>query len=550
MGVDSFDKKIVQEFRAANLDMLPFTPQMEAKIWEGIRQKKLKNRRVFTSLSLACGFALVVLGTRSVWIGETSQVTLHPVIIKHETELKGLSQEAKKTVQSLYKFAPYLQNGLVTKLSDNSDRYDIYMKEKKKEKGEGWSAEIRIDRTSGELEKLDVLGEERNRATKSVLIQRGTAILQEMLGEKSNEYKQIGLDRSISFQRFVNKIPVSGDYIGIDINEKGELDGYWRQGSLDYFVDKAAFPLPSKVIPSHELGDYLQKYIKLRYVEHFDPKNDRPILEYTPGILDMYNFDAITGKPIYHTYYDYDPPTLIQMNPPNTPVIARNQQEAELLIKREYEIKEPLKVYSNNWDDHKQRKEENEAVYQFGERGEYTVFTELSSGRVLQITKYTPKAKGKISKENAKEKAIRFLAKYLDPWDKEVQLTYSNEDEYSYKFRFFKSYQGIPVLPTVDSYISYSVKIDSATGEGISFIKDSIEKPYVPNKQVKLPDRNAIMSTKVGASEWLRHNPVKLVYEFVGGGKDPRLVYQLVEKRVDKNVFIDATTGKAVFVDR
>ncbi|MCG7316381.1 hypothetical protein [Brevibacillus laterosporus] len=219
MGVDSFDKKIVQEFRAANLDMLPFTPQMKAKIWEGIRQKKLKNRRVFTSLSLACGFALVVLGTRAAWIGETSQVTLHPVIIKHETELKGLSPEAKKTVQSLYKFAPYLQNGLVTKLSDNSDRYDIYMKEKKKEKGEGWSAEIRIDRTSGELEKLDVLGEERNRATKSVLIQRGTAILQEMLGEKSNEYKQIGLDRSISFQRFVNKIPVSGDYIGIDINE-------------------------------------------------------------------------------------------------------------------------------------------------------------------------------------------------------------------------------------------------------------------------------------------------------------------------------------------
>ncbi|MGG0757783.1 YcdB/YcdC domain-containing protein [Brevibacillus laterosporus] len=174
----------------------------------------------------------------------------------------------------------------------------------------------------------------------------------------------------------------------------------------------------------------------------------------------------------------------------------------------------------------------------------------MSSGRVLQITKDTPKAKGKISKENAKEKAIRFLAKYLDPWDKEVQLTYSNEDEYSYKFRFFKSYQGIPVLPTVDSYISYSVKIDSATGEGISFIKDSIEKPYVPSKQVKLPDRNAIMSTKVGASEWLRHNPVKLVYEFVGGGKDPRLVYQLVEKKVDKNVFIDATTGKAVFVDR
>ena len=34
MGVDSFDKKIVQEFRAANLEMLPFTPQIESKIWK------------------------------------------------------------------------------------------------------------------------------------------------------------------------------------------------------------------------------------------------------------------------------------------------------------------------------------------------------------------------------------------------------------------------------------------------------------------------------------------------------------------------------------
>ncbi|GIO00587.1 hypothetical protein J5TS2_12550 [Brevibacillus halotolerans] len=58
------------------------------------------------------------------------------------------------------------------------------------------------------------------------------------------------------------------------------------------------------------------------------------------------------------------------------------------------------------------------------------------------------------------------------------------------------------------------------------------------------------MSPKVGASQWLRYNPVELVYEYVDGGKKTKLVYQVKERMVDKNVFIDATTGKAVFVDR
>nr|WP_187351604.1 YcdB/YcdC domain-containing protein [Brevibacillus laterosporus] len=96
----------------------------------------------------------------------------------------------------------------------------------------------------------------------------------------------------------------------------------------------------------------------------------------------------------------------------------------------------------------------------------------------MEITKITPNAKGKISREQAQEKAFRFLEKYLDPWDKEVQLTYSNNDENSYRFRFFKSYQGIPVLPTVDSYVSYLVEIDSVTGEGIRFTKQSIKEPF------------------------------------------------------------------------
>ncbi|WP_366919706.1 YcdB/YcdC domain-containing protein [Brevibacillus laterosporus] len=139
----------------------------------------------------------------------------------------------------------------------------------------------------------------------------------------------------------------------------------------------------------------------------------------------------------------------------------------------------------------------------------------------MQIAKDTLKGKGEVSKEKAREKAIRFLEKYLDPWDKEVQLTYSNENEYKHIFRFFKSHQGIPVLQTDSSYLSYSVHVDSATGEVILFIKDSIEKPFVSpsTKQVKLPDRNAVMSSKMGASQWLRYNPVELVYEYVDGGK-------------------------------
>ncbi|RAP29976.1 hypothetical protein C2W64_02531 [Brevibacillus laterosporus] len=168
----------------------------------------------------------------------------------------------------------------------------------------------------------------------------------------------------------------------------------------------------------------------------------------------------------------------------------------------------------------------------------------------MEITKITPNAKGKISKEQAQEKVFRFLEKYLDPWDKEVQLTYSNNDENSYRFRFFKSYQGIPVLPTVDSYVSYLVEIDSVTGEGIRFTKQSIKEPFLTNNQVKLPDRNAIMSPEVGAREWLRYHPLELGYEIKSGEKTPRLVYELAEDRLNKDVFIDATTGRAIFVDR
>ncbi|MGG3872592.1 YcdB/YcdC domain-containing protein [Brevibacillus laterosporus] len=551
MDVDSFDKKLAQEFRTTNLDVLPFTPQLEAKIWEGIRKKKQKNRRLFASLSLACGFTLIVLGSRSVWL-EDIQLSSKQPIIKLETELKGLSLEAQKTMQSLYKFAPYLKNGKVMEFKDARDNYIVTIEEKKTEKEEeGWSARIRLDRTNGKLEELDVLNAGRDKGNKAIDSQSATAILQEFLGEKRKEYKQTYLSKSsANFMRYVNGIPVNGDNVYISVNGKGELEGFGVRSNE--WIDQSAFPHPSQAIPIHELENQLQKYIKLRYVEHFDPKNDRPILEYTPGILNAYSFDAITGKTIYHTYYDYDQPTLIKMNPPNKPALARNQQEAELLIKQEYGIKGPLKVYSNNWDDHKQRKEENEAVYQFGEKGEYTVITELSSGRVLQISKVTLKEKWRISKEKAREKAIRFLEKYLDPWDKEVQLTYSNENEYTHIFRFFKSHQGIPVLQTDSSYLSYSVQVDSATGEVILFIKDSFEKPFVSSsiKQVKLPDRNAIVSPKVGASEWLRYNPVELVYEYVDGGKKTRLVYRVKERKVDKNVFIDATTGKAVFVDR
>lgn len=560
MGVDSFDKILVQQFKEANLDMLSFTPQMEAKIWEGIRQKKQKTRRVFASLSLACGFALIVLGSRSVWLGDT-QLTSKEPIIKNETDFKALSPAAKKTVQSLYKFAPYLQNGKVTKVNDESEKSKYYIEIKDKEKEEGWSAEIRIDRASGALENLDVWGKGRSwetESTESMTVEKATAVLQEMLGEKSKEYKKIESSKgTASFNRYVNEIPLRGDYIGIEINERGELNGYWREGYLDFFVEKTAFPHPSEAVPLHEIENQLQKYIKLRYVEHFDPKNDRPILEYTPGILNAVNFDGKTGKPIYLTYYDYDPSISVQMNPPNKPVTVRNQQEAELLIKQEYGIKGTLKVYSADNDDDDHRKEENETVYQFGAKGQFRVITESSTGRVIGITKDAPNAKGKISKEQAQERAFRFLEKYLDPWDKEVQLTYSRvNDEDSkknagdYKFRFFKSHQGIPVLPTVDSYVSYLVEIDSATGEGISFSKGSIKEPYSNNQQVTLPDRNAIISPEVGAREWLRYHPLELGYEIKSGEKTPRLVYELAEDKLNKDVFIDATTGKVIFVDR
>ncbi|WP_232699173.1 hypothetical protein [Brevibacillus daliensis] len=260
-------------------------------------------------------------------------------------------------------------------------------------------------------------------------------------------------------------------------------------------------------------------------------------------------FDAQTGQPLYYNYssksnfgvyfeQDWNNDTPIPVQPPTQAKKVHNQQQARALVQEEFNVKmeelQPSDVETIDMNDGK------DVRYKFGH---VNLITDKASGRVIQVfdsSSDSPK-KGTIKETDARKAAIKFVQRYLDPWETELILGYSIQikdglQEGDYAYQFFSSYQGIPVFPTRTATSSYRVEVDSMTGKITDFSKE-------------LPDSKTVVTPEVAAQEWMKHYKLKLYY-FITEDNKIRLIYEELPRIANANqkVHIDATTGQSVLI--
>ncbi|MGE5701574.1 MAG: peptidase [Clostridia bacterium] len=504
--------------------------------------------------------------TISVWVDGAGQVIAFNRINEQEQALLERLQQAIPGFGPelvLKQKRPHGQGYTITVENTNEQNQTVLISTSGNKSGEtliGFSYENQAGR-----------GNRPSAEQRAAAVGKATDFLQQILGKDSASYKPISYYEPTTFQRYHNGLPVLGDQIQVFVDDKGSVQDFQKREEI---FDPASFPDPAEAISVEQAEHTLQTQMKLRYIELFaisrDPKSRkpleiRPLLEYTPAISSLqmgrhpsqqWMIDAKTGRMKYglgsngmdYDRHDSHPP--FRVNAPKQYVTVSSKAEAEHLLLTAMGANLKDLTYQESTDPR------GMTVYQWTTKEDraFRVTTDANNGRVVEISKPRVDTANTVSEQEARQAALSFLERFIDPGVEEVQLSQvivSGEGNPvrsgDWEFEFLKSHDGIPVIQEYPNE-AYIVTVDPSTGKANGFLRRSEKWEQATD----LPDRSKVVSVQEAVAEYVKYLPLQLAYTVRDESGDrlaaPALVYVPMseERYAEKYIHLDAISGKVV----
>ena len=440
--------------------------------------------------------------------------------------------------------------------------------------------------------------------------EKAAEFARQVLGDKMKDYRmsaQIGYgggssqddkgnkitwaSANVQFERLINGIPFLNSGIRVSVDAAGHVTEYYTEGFYrindgikDSEPDPAVFPAPPLAITREAAEKVFAGLLemKLNYVGRQPLKysvfggkkvETRPVLMYTPS--NYAPIDAVTGKPLAG-YQEQPLTSRISLAGEGKKLVAGTPEEAAALLAAETGI-DISGMKSNRVEEREESLDPGIKLKEYRWMSEPQIgpdgrpdhstmrFLHLSAladtGQVVGFNLQDEAGRGKkatVSREAAQETAIQFMQKYLDRGVSELEMFVypaheesipdwvdrskleGNEQRPEFHFRFTHTHQGIPV-----SDRSYSVTVDGLTGRITGFYDGN------SSSSVALPDSKDVVTAEAAKAEFLKSQPLRLVYlwpEYSGQKAPKPLLVYLPDYGVSWG-YIDALTGKMVTVE-
>lgn len=406
--------------------------------------------------------------------------------------------------------------------------------------------------------------------------------------EQGNEITWATAD--VQFERLINGIPFLDSCIRVSVDAAGHVVDYYTEGYYkrndsvkDSGQDPAVFPDPALAMTKQaaegiyaNLLEMKLNYVERKLLQYPEPGKEevetRPVLQYTPTTYAL--IDAVTGKSLAESQ-ERLPASLIRLAGEGKKLVAGTPEEAIALIAAETGIdisgmkfmredergdnlKPGIKMIEYNWGSGSRAGNEDMPDYSIRL---LTIIMLADTGQVTDFSLYDESGRGKkttISRETAQETAIQFMQKHLEQGTAELEMcVYSTQDdsipdwvdrsklEYygqrpAFKFTFTYTYQGIPVLDRFSF-----VTVDGLTGCITAYSGGNSSPP------VTLPDSRNVVTPEAAKAEFLKSQPLRLVYlwpEYFGQ-KAPKPLLVYMQDHSYGGQYIDALTGKTVTLE-
>ncbi|MCG9968918.1 DUF4901 domain-containing protein [Pelotomaculum terephthalicicum JT] len=403
--------------------------------------------------------------------------------------------------------------------------------------------------------------------------------------DKGNEIRWASAN--VQFERLINGIPFLNSGIRVSVDAAGHVTEYYTEGSYkrndsikDSGPDPAVFPDPALAVTKEAAAEIYAGLLemKLNYVERQpmqypypilgdEEVETRPVLIYTPTPA-MYAFiDAVTGKPLAESH-EQPLTSRIRLAGEGKKLAAGTPEAAAALLAAETGIdisgmkfiregdylNSGIKVKEYSW--HSEPQTEQGGINRF-----LTISTLADTGQVVGFSLYDESGrgqKGTVTRETAQETAMQFVQRYLEQGAVELVMSSfqaqedsipdwvdrsklpDNEQRPEFHFTFTLTHQGIPVS---DRY-NY-VTVDGLTGRITAYSSGN------GSSSVNLPDSGNVVTAEAAKAEFLKSQPLRLVYVWPEyfGQKAPKPLLVYLPDYSYGGKYIDALTGKTVTLE-
>ncbi len=558
MDVDKVLEAYARAARREAKQAVSFTPDVEQAIRERLEGRRRNKHRLLAGAAVVCGLAAVFiwqkpLGGLDPAVNPDSRYVAWP---EYPLQNGKLSPQADQTLKKLVAAIPALKQASVSMPSETGDEFELAFRI-----GERVMAEASIHRNTGTLrmfQRLDLQGGDQAVDAKTQW-KAAEAFVQALLGNDSERYRVVKTS-PVVFQAYVNDLPVLGAQITVSVNMQGEIVGCWNIG--ESLPETTRFPKPEGAYPPEAVEHAIAAAMKLKYVEHAETTGTianssvgkEPLLVYSPSLVpaSTVTMDAVTGEVRSSFAADYREPVVLSVRSPASPLVVKSKQEAAAWFEREMGVRvEGTPVY----EEERTRGIRREKTYLLGRDHAYQLITDAQTGyvtgAVLDGTSGTGDgAKNDDVARDAQQEAVRFLEQFLEPSVTEVQLVFLrklHEVPNRIEFGYVRSHDGVPVLRSPSSYITYRVVVDTATGRPVQFYRlEEIEADS--GRRLSFPDKAKAIPPEEAARLYVQARPIELAYSLEQGQDDqvrPVLVYTF-DTRSAVPVMINALTGETV----
>ncbi|WP_270166386.1 S-layer homology domain-containing protein [Paenibacillus sp. SYP-B4298] len=392
---------------------------------------------------------------------------------------------------------------------------------------------------------------------------------------------------SFRYNRLVGGLPFMDNYIQVMVDGEGHIINYELNWDATVKFENAAPKLTSE----QAMARFREEAkLQLSYMLPYSAKKQVPILSYNLSTMVL---DAVTGKPIERSgrYVENTTKPVADkaLGAKPTAGKALTAEQASQKVAAAFDLPSTAKLedssYSEYMDDASGKSVSvwglNWSVKQEGKDIGYSAWAEVNAltGEVRSFSYYDGREnkdqKDKaVTYEQAKSKALEIVKKQLPGYVQELYLqeeadlsqytTKKPEEIGSYSFRFPRYVNGVNV-----PYDNVYVRINAVTGSVQDYNAQFFNYTY-PSTLPTLIDKDKALD------EYNKYYKVELTYALLGddsyigipvekynlmvaageinpndasGSGPAKLVYRMVKRPLEENVFLDAQTGQWRAVD-
>lgn len=432
--------------------------------------------------------------------------------------------------------------------------------------------------------------------------ERAQAFVQHILGDKSKQYKMLGVNghisgasrsddgketiwrsSSVGFNRLVNGVPYINSQMRVDVDSGGNVVSFSRFRDLE--VDESKFPDPGLAVDMEKVkADFAQSInMNLRYINKIEKgplsmkeadMPGKPILTYIASNYDLVN--AVTGQPWTEQKNQQGTEDYLKKHSlvgQGKSAIVKSYEDAANFLERELGLdltglKKPdfdrspipidskAKIIHYSW--HTEPVMDQDGNFRPSESKHIGLEVEADTGRIIGLNVQDDSRRGipvMIDQEAALKTATEFLSNYLPKGQRELFLANISSEivvpDWVDKNKLDKRHLPEPQfsfffnetyqdIPVLTRY--YSVSVDGESGKILGFHLGEA------NQAQDLPDSKGVISQEVAKEAFLKHFALELAYVwpeyFDQKASEPMLIY--MPKMGPYFSWIDAKTGEPV----